>query len=132
MTLIQKKTNKAVVEFLKWNPHVGFFALFVVAGIGWGIVSLYKRDRQAADFIRREINGVLIKVRDDHHGEYTIAIRQSGSNQILEYYLFISSFVRNNNIQESDSISKLANGHTINFYKKKNGKFHKCCDIYYY
>lgn len=108
------------------------FGLIFLAMIIWVFVSVYKRDSQSADFIKREIHGVLTKIHDDTHGEYTITIRQHGTNEILEYYLFISKFVRENNIQVLDSISKPANGHTIDFYKKKDGKFYKCCDIYYY
>ena len=108
------------------------FGVFVLAMIVWGLISAFRRDSQAADFVKREIHGVLIKIHNNSHGECTITIRQHGANEILEYYLFISKFVRENNIQVLDSISKSANGHTVYFFKKKQGKYYKCCDLYYY
>lgn len=108
------------------------FGFFVLTMFVWAFVSAYRRDSQAADFLKREINGVLIKIEDITHGEYTLTIRQNETNEILEYYLYISKFVRDNNIQELDSISKPANAHTIDFYKKRDGKYYKCCELYYY
>jgi hypothetical protein len=114
---------------------------FILIGLGtvivgfivyWTTSSIVKRETQTNDFIKKEIGGILLKVKYDGRAEYSLTIRQHGTKEELNYYLFLSPFVKENSIQENDSISKEANGHTINFYKKKNGTYYKCCDIYYH
>jgi hypothetical protein len=111
---------------------VGLGTIIVAFFLYWVITSLVKRESQTNDFIEREIGGILENVKYDGRAEYSLTIRQHKTGEKLKYYLFLSPFIKENNIQTNDSISKEANGHTINFYKKKNGTFYKCCDLYYH
>ena len=107
-------------------------SVIVLFFLGWTVISFVKGETQTRDFIEREIGGILVGLDNSGKGEYNLTIRQHKTRQEIKYYLFLSPFIEENNIQVNDSISKVANGHTINFYKKQNGTYEKCCNLYYY
>jgi hypothetical protein len=111
--------------------QIGLFAIGVISMLTWAIVSGVDRSNQENDLIKREISGILVTVKDLQHGDYTIRIKQHNTGKEMEYYLQISRFIKENNIQVNDSISKEANSHTLNFYRKKDGIYEKYCDLYY-
>lgn len=110
---------------------IGLVSIVIAFLIYWTISSFVNRETQTNDFIKKEVGGLLVNIKDEGKGEYTLTIKQHKTGEILEYYLFLSPFIKKNNIQINDSISKDANEHTIKFYKKKNGSFYKCCELNY-
>jgi hypothetical protein len=84
------------------------------------------------DFIKRELSGPLVKLEDIHHDQFYLYIRDNKTHNVVRYALYISKFIRENNIQVGDSISKEAGDHTIWFYKKKDGIFSRSANLYYY
>lgn len=111
---------------------IGLLSILGILLVSWIVISLYNDKKQSDDLIEREINGILINSKDITHGKYALIIKQHGTGEEIKYYLHISKFFQDNNIQVGDSISKNANSHTINFFKKRNGTFNKCCELYWY
>jgi hypothetical protein len=111
---------------------VGLLLILGTMLISWIVISTYKGQKQTDDFINREIAGILIKSEDIQHGITDFTVRQHTSREELTYHLSVSKFFRENNIQKGDSIVKKANSNTIMFFKRFEGKFKKCCDLYYY
>ncbi len=88
-------------------------------------------DFQEREFIKRELSGPLIKLENIHRGQYYIYVADSKTRDTVRYALRITSFVEQHDIQVGDSLSKVAGGHTIWFYKKKNGKYEKAAQLHY-
>src|SRR5687767_8415090 len=108
---------------LDLNTYIltGLIAIGLIALFSWIIFSAIDRAEQEDDLIKREISGILITVKDLQRGNYILRIKQHETGEELEYHLQISRFMKENNIQVNDSISKDANSHTLNFFKKKHG-----------
>jgi hypothetical protein len=102
-----------------------FIGLFLAC---WIAISVYRHERQSDDFIRRELNGTLVDIRDIRRGRYSITIKQHEKNEEIQYSLTISSFFKQNNIRAGDSISKSSNSKTVKFFKKRESSFIKCCE----
>jgi hypothetical protein len=121
-------------EKLGVNKYI-VFGLALIGAISftiWVIIPTIDAQKREDDLIKREISGVLIKVKDLNRGSYSILIKENKTGTELEYDLHMSRFIKENNIQVNDSISKEGGSHTLNFFKKKNGIYEKCCDLYYY
>jgi hypothetical protein len=86
---------------------------------------------QEDDFFRSEINGVLLKVEDQTHGEFKLSIRESRDGKVTDYSLSMGKFILDNNIRANDSISKDARSHIVGFYRKENKKYKKISELYY-
>lgn len=96
----------------------------------WIIDLIYREKKQRGDFFKQEVNGILIRSKDIYRGMFKLTIRQHHTEEEVTYSLSISKFLRDYNIQIGDSISKDANSRTIEFFRKSNGTFSKCCDLY--
>jgi len=94
----------------------GAILIFVLVNLGKKRMFFFKEEEE---FIKSEINGIIINLRDQQHGEFRFTIRQSTTKEMVAYSLSVGKFVKENGIQEQDSISKGANSHVIYFYKKK-------------
>jgi signal transduction histidine kinase len=105
--------------------------VFFVGGILL-IVSTYTTRKKELDLIDRELSGVLIEVKDLQRGNYSLTIKQYKTNEIFEYDLQISKFIKEYSIKVNDSISKMAGGHEFYFYRKRNGLYEKIGELYYY
>ena len=80
----------------------------------------------------RQLNGILVEVKDIRHGTSTLTIKQHQTGELFEYDLQIGKFIRENNIRERDSISKEANSGIVIFYKAdEDGVYAKCCEVQY-
>lgn len=116
---------------MKW-PHVLVIILFLVLFISLIIQSRLQFDRQENEFVKNKMNEILVEVKDLGRGNCSFKIREHHTKNILAYKLSISWFIKKNDIQVNDSISKDENDNNIIFYKKKNGIFQKCCVEQYY
>lgn len=89
-------------------------------------------DFQEREYIKRELSGPLIKLQDIQHGQFYLYIADYKTKDTVRYALRISKFLRENNIQKGDSISKEAESHTTWFYKKEKGSYVRHASLYYY
>ena len=88
--------------------------------------------QQEQAFIEKEIHGVIIKISDSQRGEYSLQIKESATGSLVQYSLSISDFLKENNIQINDSLSKGPNSHDVLFYKHQNGSYGDPISLYYY
>jgi hypothetical protein len=96
------------------------------------IINTNQAMEKTANFMKRELSGVLVAVKDIHRGSSSVTIKQHPTGELLEYNLEISKFLRENGIRERDSISKNANSGIIIFYKAdERGVYAKCCELEY-
>ncbi len=96
------------------------------------IINTNQAMEKTANFMKRELSGVLVAVTDVHRGSSALTIKQHATGELLEYTLEISKFLHENDIRERDSISKNANSGTIIFYKvDERGVYAKCCELAY-
>lgn len=109
----------------KWMK-VGFMCVFLL--LMWGC----KKIKDEESFLKNEVNGVIIKLKYEGRDVYTLFIKKSKTNEIVDYSLRISWFVKENKISEMDSIGKNANDHNVYFYRKVNGHYRKISKLYYY
>lgn len=84
------------------------------------------RDVQKRDFIRDELRGILLELKDIKRGDYVLRISR-GSEDPRNYTITLGSFIEKNNIQKYDSISKDAGSNVVKFYKRDGEGFVECC-----
>lgn len=60
----------------------------------------------------------MIKLEDIHHGQFDVTIIDNKTKDTVRYALRISKFIKQNDIQIGDSISKEADSRIIWFYRK--------------
>ena len=90
-----------------------------------------KRFISEGEFVRTEVNGVIVKLRNDGRDEYTLYIKEGRKRDTSEYILIIGRFIKENHIQVMDSISKAANNHRVYFFRKNEGLYKNTCELYY-
>src|SRR5690242_20643722 len=73
------------------------------------IISTNQAMEKTTAFMKRELSGVLVVVKDVHHGTSALTIKEYRTGELFEYDLEVGKFLRENDIGERDSISKDAN-----------------------
>jgi hypothetical protein len=97
------------------------------------IINTNQAMKKTTAFMKRELSGVLVAVKDVHRGTSALTIKEHRTGELFEYDLEVSKFLRENDIGERDSISKDANSGKIIFYKvNERGVYAKCCELQYY
>jgi hypothetical protein len=97
----------------------------------FGMVSC-KRFISEGEFVKNEVNGIIVKLQNDGRDEYTLYIKEAKKRDTSEYSLTMGRFMKENHIQVMDSISKAANDHRIYFFRKKEGLYKNVAEPYYY
>ena len=109
-------------DYVLWTLGVAL-VLLIAYFLG---TTLFKQFRQEADYESRQFHGRLIGLEDVGRGQYLLTIKQEHGDT-LAYYLPIKWFIKKNNIQTNDSVSKGQNAYAMRFFKKQNGEYVNCC-----
>ncbi|MBS1508655.1 MAG: hypothetical protein JSS79_18615 [Bacteroidetes bacterium] len=86
------------------------------------VTTLFKQLKLEADYESRAFHGRLVGLQYTGRDQYVLTIKQDNGDT-LSYPLHITWFIKENNIQVNDSLSKGSDTYAMRFYKKQNGVY---------
>ena len=110
---------------------LGLLLALIIIVIGILMKKRIEFFKQEKEFIKTEIHGVLTNIRDQQRGHFRLTIKESPSNNMIQYSIYAGKFFKENDIKENDSISKEANSYSVFFYRRKDTAFEKPVELYY-